>query len=431
MSKKKAPNKRYSKIGKILLIILVIVLICAFLSPIILICVRTWIIENRFASDTTEKDFLTLYITLLGAGGIFGTIWFNSKRIKNQEKQLEKQQDQIDIQLSNNYEVQYSTAINILGSKSETARIGSIHALKKIADKNKEFIQPVMDVLCSHVRVSSQDETKGERPTAEVQTCINVMFKSDGIYYKNYKNLDEPDLKNSILNNADFNNTICIKTNFSNCYLRKAEFNKSDLIGAIFKNTKLEEAVFRDSNLLYAEFINSKCNLTQFLYSTIDLSKFIDTECIGAHFNNSSLNCSIFNNSMLDGSYLYKVELIDNIFIGTTLNGATTNKIFKGKFIESLIGKAEEIDFSIFYNVLYEDRTRNRIDEIYKEDGKYHYYYIRYSLYNANQQPDDLYNLFYYKLKPVDPRNELPNGLTGGILQETIHIKNILKRDWT
>lgn len=449
------------------------------LSPILIPELRQQIImANNSTSVPHEKDFLTVYITFLGVIGIIGTLFFNFQRLKRQDNQLEKQQTQIQIQQNQiglqreaNIDQRFALAVETLGSKGESARTGAIYSLYHLAMENEKYRQSVMDIICAHMRSTTKNKEYIKNylfsPSNEIQICINIMFKENGIYFNFFSNLTQPDLSESILNGCNFSNTECINVNFKNSTINKASFFSSNLSYSEFNESEIIKTDFNKSTLINAQFISSNLSGSIFSFSCAALANFTKAFLITSHLNNCSCLGANFYETNLSASYLYKSEFYDSLFVNTILSGSFTDRSHTIHSIESRINKKTVIDNSIFFKILYRDKVQNIAEKYYRSDSKYYSYYNKYSFnpdYNIfsglySQQdsssiPDkikcepesdiakgvsdieDIYSSYYYHSEPVDKKNQLPNGIILGMLSQDdlrklqpylIQNKNLLK----
>jgi hypothetical protein len=73
-----------------------------------------------------------------------------------------------------------------------SARTGAIYTLHELALEEGKYRQQIVQILCSHVRSKTNEEayqeTHEERPSNEIQTTLNLLFKKHkhGLYAQDF-----------------------------------------------------------------------------------------------------------------------------------------------------------------------------------------------------------------------------------------------------
>lgn len=259
-----------------------------------------------------RKDFYTVWIALFGAIGIAFNINQNRIRTNNQDKQLAKQTQQIELQSKSQRDTRFSKGIELLGNSNESSRMGAAFSLFFLAnDYPGEFAKPVLDILCSHIRsitTSKEYIEKYSSVSNEIQTILDLLFKNQSIDIDG-GNFTEEDLENTIfsnlrttLRNVNLQEANLVCANLKNVELISADLASANLVGAVLK-----EATFNNSNLYNANLSAANlsgaffCNKTN-LYMA-DISK---TNLDGCTFKKS-----ILVNSKIDIESLKGIFLVD------------------------------------------------------------------------------------------------------------------------
>jgi hypothetical protein len=145
------------------------------------------------------------------------SVYFIHRRLKNQEKQ-------IDLQINQRVDGRFNSAIGLLGSSETSARTGAVYVLHELALEEDKYRQQIVQILCSHVRSKTNEEayqeTHKERPSNEIQTTLNLLFKKHkhGLYAQDFaKQEDFPwaDLSHAYLVKADFGGAQCQGASFN------------------------------------------------------------------------------------------------------------------------------------------------------------------------------------------------------------------------
>jgi hypothetical protein len=86
-----------------------------------------------------------------------------------------------------------------------------------------------------------------KRPSNEIQTTIDLLFKEKGLYTKKFARAAEfpkANLSHACLMGVDFKGAQCQKANFANAQCQKANFANAQCQGANFKGAQCQGANF-------------------------------------------------------------------------------------------------------------------------------------------------------------------------------------------
>lgn len=275
------------KISKKIIIWLIIISLSVFFFPFIgtLInhCIGLNIGELYTFGIADRKDFFTVWIALFGAIGIAINIYQNHRRTTNQDKQLIKQTEQIELQSKSQRDSRFSKGVELLGNANESARTGAAYSLYFLAkDYPEEFAKPVFEILCSHIRTITTTEeyqkNNNERPSNEIQSILDLLFRND---------------QSKLI----FNGLI-------------ADLNYSYLLGAKLLRANLSRANLLYANLSYADL--SKANLSYASLSWADLSYayLYDADLSKTHSLKTVFFKTFFSVEMnLDGVDMSQIDL--------------------------------------------------------------------------------------------------------------------------
>jgi hypothetical protein len=198
-------------------------------------------------SDFTIWDIVTDVVSLCVA---FTGLYFFSKRLENQKQQ-------IDLQINQRVDERFSTALNLLGNNETSARTGAIYVLHELAIKKDAYRTQVVQILCSHIRSKTNEEsykkTHAEHPSNEIQTCINLLFKPEnkGLYtqvFAKEEGFPTPDLSLAYLVGASFREAQCQGASFREAQCQGADFWRAQCQGASFEEAQCQGAYAFDTN---------------------------------------------------------------------------------------------------------------------------------------------------------------------------------------
>ena len=227
--------------------------------------------------DTETK----ITYTSIGSGliAIIGLHLFY-QRLKNQEKQ-------IDIQINQRIDERFNSAINLLGSNETSARTGAIYALHELAIEEEKYRRQITQILCSHIRSKTNEaeyqKTHSERPSNEIQTTINLLFKEEGLYKQEFARVVE-----------------FPKANLSHAYLIQADFLNAQCQGVDFRNAQCQGVDFMFAQCEGADFVFAQCQRVNFFMAQCQGANFMEAQCQGVDFRNAQCQGADLSKAQFD-----------------------------------------------------------------------------------------------------------------------------------
>ncbi|CAC9493386.1 hypothetical protein [uncultured Gammaproteobacteria bacterium] len=196
-------------------------IIVLYIVPYIVIFIALYFIG---LIDKESKITFTSFGSGLGGLIVIIGLYFFYQR-------LEKQQKQIDIQINQRVDDRFNSAINLLGSSETSARTGAIYALYELAIEEEKYRSQITQILCSHIRSKTNEaeykKTHSKRPSNEIQTTIDLLFKEEGLYAQGFKGVAKPS-----------------KANLSHAYLMGVNFTGAQCQGVDFSNAQCQGTFF-------------------------------------------------------------------------------------------------------------------------------------------------------------------------------------------
>ena len=244
--------------------------------------------------DTESKATFTS----IGSGliAIFGFI-FIYQRLEKQQKQIDIQIDQLTIQINHRIDDRFNSAISLLGSSETSARTGAIYALYELAIEEEKYRRQIAQILCSHIHSKTNEseykKTHSKRPSNEIQTTIDLLFKEKGLYTKKFARAAEfpkANLSHACLMGVDFKGAQCQKANFANAQYQKANFCSAQCQWVNFFMAQCQGANFMFAQCQMVDFWVAQCQGVDFRSAQCQGVDFLDTQCQGAVFSNAKFD---------------------------------------------------------------------------------------------------------------------------------------------
>ena len=274
-------------------------IIILYIVPYIVIFIALYFIG---LIDKESKITFTSFGSGLGGLIVIIGLYFFYQR-------LEKQQKQIDIQINQRVDERFNSAINLLGSNETSARTGAIYALHELAIEEEKYRRQIAQILCSHIRSKTNEaeykETHSKRPSNEIQTTIDLLFKEEGLYAQGFKGVAKPS-----------------KANLSHAYLMGADFRDAQCQGVDFKYAQCQKAVFRDVRCQEADFRNARCQKAVFFGARCQKADFMGARCQKADFRDVRCQEADFTNARCQRANFVGAKCWKADFMGARCQGA-------------------------------------------------------------------------------------------------------------
>ncbi len=240
---------------------------------VVLFCVLCWLIWCP--SGLERKDAITSCIALSGVVAVVVGIFQTQRRITKQEKQF---REQTELQQKQQRDARFASGVELLGNPHESTRIGGAYNLYFLARDYPEYITPVCEILCAHLRTIASkrkfqtEEDREKYPHNEIQTIINLLFrkfeKTDSIFVNEMK-----DINSIFLRSINFSGTRDIELVVDNVY-----FDYTELLLVHFHGVKFGRAVsFRKSEIDHPEVTFAGSSLANSDYNELVNPKYTIT----------------------------------------------------------------------------------------------------------------------------------------------------------
>jgi len=306
------PKKNWQKILQDFILVLIFLTIAFFLI------FNIFSLHEANLIGTESK----ITYTSIGSGliAIFGLLFIYQR--------LEKQQKQIDIQIDQRVDDRFNSAIGLLGSSETSARTGAIYTLYELAIEEDKYRSQIAQILCSHIRSKTNEKkyqkTHSKRPSSEIQTTIDLLFRKKGLYTKKFARAAEfpkANLSHAYLMGAVFTNAWCQKANFEGVNFSSTQCQKANFEGADFSSAQCQKADFSNAQCQGADFTDAQCQETDFLGAQCEGAFFAGAQCQGADFTIAQCRRVDFSNAQCHGAKFNGAQCQEADFLNSEFQG--------------------------------------------------------------------------------------------------------------
>ena len=217
--------------------ILVLILVVLFSAFVAVMCSEnpTWAFKRLGVCDKYE----VLKFLGIGMGGILLALQAlaSHKRAKAMEESSTAQAKATEQQAKANLHTEQGqrqerlkNAIEHLGNKSQSVRMGGAYELFHLAEDTPQLRQTVFDILCGHIRRTTNEDdyrkSHKSKPSEEIQSLLTLLFVQDQTVFKGL-NIS---LQGSWLNGANLWGARLIGVDFTAAHLPAAFLRGASLL---------------------------------------------------------------------------------------------------------------------------------------------------------------------------------------------------------
>lgn len=249
----------------------------------------------------------------------------------------------------------YTEAVQQLGNKSMSIRLGGIYALARVARDSPGDSKTVTQVLASFVRDGTRSLPSGISldvmaaltelgKTSQLKTDYNyerVDLSSSKLVSGNLDSVNFPqgvDLRQSDLSSSIFRNASMRRANLTAVKMPETVFSGADLADATLDDVEAAGADFSDSQMIGVSL--QRADLTN--------ASFENASLIGADLAEAQIAGANLKNADLEGANLAKVDLRGIDLTGADLGHAL---LYDTGLTPAIIGNARNSEDAIFENV--------------------------------------------------------------------------------
>ena len=352
------------------LIGLLVVLVVVFLVVMFADCPQ-WIFNRLGITRTEEPKYEALKFLGIGMGGLLIALQalMSYRRAKAMEKTSEAQADAAKAQADavskteqGQRQDRLKNAIEHLGHKKDSVRLGGAYELFHLAKDTKDLRQTVLDILCAHIRQTTGEskyrEAHKSKPSEEVQSLLTLLFVQKHEVFKDcHINLQESWLNGAGLRDARLWKAILTRVHLQGAKLDRAHLQRANLVEA-----HLEEAFLSEAWLQETVLESTHLQGAYFKRARLQGSYLIGTSLQGAYLDNVKLYGAYLVNARLQGAHLFFVYLLGASLSGAKLQGAgeqswTSSTPFADR-IRMSIGKETDLSKMWFGSIEQKDVDR-------------------------------------------------------------------------
>ena len=205
-------------------------------------------------------------------------------------------------------------AIEHLGHDSVSIRLGGAYELFHLAQDTKELRQTVLDILCSHIRMTTGESNYREdhksKPSEEIQSLLTLLFVQEHEIFKGL----QINLQGSWLNGADLNNA-----HLEMAVLNGAHLQETFLFSARLQRVNLGMAQLQLAHLIHAQLQGALLLYTELQGTNLSRAQLQGTNLFGAQLQGSNLH-----GAQLQGADLTSVQMQGVNLRGAQLQGVSS-----------------------------------------------------------------------------------------------------------
>ncbi len=300
-----------------------------------------WIFNLLGVAGKDNPKYEALKFLGIGMGGVLVVLQalMSHRRAKAMEKTAKSQADAVLKTEQGQRQDRLKNAIEHLGHKSESVRLGGTYELFHLAQDTPdtpELHQTVYDILCAHIRQTTGEKEYQEKhkskPSEEVQSLLNLLFIQKPAVFKGLNtNLQGSWMIGADLRMACLENAILIGVNLqeadlTGAKLQEAKLQGAQLQGAILKEAQLQEANLTEANLQRAILKKAKLQGATLTDAQLQAAELPLAQLQEAILWKANLQMARLSGAQLQAAHLVEANLQAAVLWDTQLQGANLAK---------------------------------------------------------------------------------------------------------
>ncbi len=263
-------------------------------------------------------------IAIFGVVGLFQRAEALDKQNIINEKNHKQQAGDIE---KGHVQERFKAATEHLGNEQVSVRIAAFYEFYHLAKTKEDWQISIFYILCAHLRHTTKHKdynkevTKKIKPTEEVQSLLNILFKPDNkgnfIFAGMVADLEEVYLPGANLENAYLQNAY-----LKNADMQEANMQNADMQEAKLQNTNLFSTDLRNANLTNAKLQNAYMQNADMQNANMQNANMFSTDLRNTNLHEANLQGAYLTNAKLRGAYLRRADLQEARLHDAHLQGA-------------------------------------------------------------------------------------------------------------
>ena len=209
-------------------------------------------------------------------------------------------------------------AIEHLGHKSDSVRMGGAHELFHLAKDTEDLRRTVFDILCAHIRQTTGENKYKEKyetkPSEEIQGLLTLLFtqEPDVFFIKHSINLQGSYLNGATLRQARLKGANLIEAQLQDANLSRAQLQGADLREAQLQKTFLWEAQLQGADLSNSQLQKAVLWDAQLQRADLSGAELQEADLSGAELQGADLSGAELQGADFSGAELQETDPSNN-----------------------------------------------------------------------------------------------------------------------
>ena len=316
------------------------------------------VVVLRVSQLANESEVLKLLGIGLGGGILLWQAVIANRRAKAMENSARAHANAVGAQAKANQNTEQGqrqerlkNAVEHLGNESETIRLGGGYELFHLAEDTESLRQTVLNILCSHIRLSTKErayqQEYSSQPSEEIQSLLTLLFIDEHAVFTGLR----INLRESWLNGADLRGARLSGADLCYAHLNEARFvwahlEKANFLAAHLKEARFSWASLREAHLTSAHMQGASLEKAQLQGSNIQAGNLTAANLREASLQGAFLFSAQMYGADLTSARLQAVQLSCAQLQGVTLDSANLQGAGNPKW-NAFAGFSERIRESI------------------------------------------------------------------------------------
>ena len=268
----------------------------------------------------------------------------------------------------------FNEATAKLGHELSGVRVGGIYGLYKLASSNEQYLENITEILCAHLRWTTQrrdyQEEHKNKPSNEIQSLLSVLSRLNIQNKKDNKsNPLRLNLSASYLVGANLDGACLNHVNLSGTIMQKASLREVQLQGADLSDIQIQEATLDGAQMQWASLERARMQKASLKGAQMQGAHLREAQMQGTFLHHAQLQGVSLWRAQMQGVSLWGAQMQETILKEANLHGAyslrpVTEYPSLAEQIRARRGKPTDLTTVIFNGGLTENDVQHIRDEL-------------------------------------------------------------------
>ena len=215
----------------------------------------------------------------------------------------------------------FNEATAKLGDGSASVRLGGIYALDKLAGSNKDYLTRIAEILCAHLRETTQQKSYQakykDKPSNEIQSLVKVLSKlNEELSVANSRKEKNEnigflrlDLSASYLVGTDLGNACLKYVNLMGTNLQMASLDGAQMRMALLSRTQMQGAILWRAQMQMATLNHAQMQMVPLFDVQMQGASLEGAQMQGAYLEGAQMQEASLEGAQMQEARLWRAQM--------------------------------------------------------------------------------------------------------------------------